>query len=164
MITMRISVILFLLLAICVLSSCFPKYVSSLRLYDKNNGNTIYLVLSESGPKSNDGLIYSSESNSEREIFEGEYYIYGRGRSTYQQDKFLSDIPGLAEEYGFGKNSNAKPVGTAILVGTEGTVIDIVFYRVDPNKQTGDGIARDNKGNVYRVYLSLKRYDELTGN
>ena len=64
----------------------------------------------------------------------------------------------LAEEYGFGTNSDAKPVGTAILIGDKGTVIEVIFYKVDPEKKNGDGIARDNEGNIYRVYLSEKVY------
>ena len=66
----------------------------------------------------------------------------------------MNDAQSIAKEYGFGTNSNAKPAGTGIVVGSEGTVIEIILYDVERELKSGDGIGRDNNGNFYRVYLS----------
>ena len=54
----------------------------------------------------------------------------------------------------------AQPVGTGIMVGSDSTVIPIVFYGVSSDRQTGDGVAKDNKGRYYRIYLSTGGIDE----
>ena len=73
----RLSFIVILLIS---LSSCLPTYVNSLRLYDRESGNTIHVALSD--PKSNQGFIYQTEhdSNPNSEAFDGEYHIYGERR------------------------------------------------------------------------------------
>ena len=58
--------------------------------------------------------------------------------------------------YCLGKNSNAHPVGTGVIVDKDGTVIEIVFYRFSSDYQTGDGVAKDNKGKYYRIFLSTE--------
>jgi hypothetical protein len=137
-----------------ILAGCIHNKINSLRLYNLDTGYTISSVLSE--PKYNQGTIYTTSSDSE--YFEGEYYIYGdRARiSHYEQMEVFNNASDLAERYGFGENANAKPVGTAIMIGNLGTVIQIVFYKTHAKLKAGDGIASDNKGNYYRVYLSEK--------
>jgi len=138
-----------------ILPGCITR-INTIRLYDLGQGTTIYAQLSK--PKYNQGKIYTTAK--EGEIFEGEYYIYGdRARISHykEMDLFLSDMD-LTERYGFGKNADARPVGTAIMIGDQGTVIQIVFYQADPNLKAGDGIAKDNLGNYYRVYLSEEEY------
>jgi hypothetical protein len=62
--------------------------------------------------------------------------------------------------YGYASNAEkAEPVGTAMLIGDAGTSLEIVLYHAvdDPalvgDGLIGDGLARDNKGNWYRVLL-----------
>ena len=149
----HISVFFLILMVIQI--SCLPTTFKSLRLYERNSGDTIYLVLAK--PKHNRGVIYTPQSEADQgyEIFDGEYHIHGK---KYQPDprsqEFMNESRSIAEEYGFGENSGAKPAGTGIVVGSEGTVIEIIFYDVERELKSGDGIGRDNNGNFYRVYLS----------
>ena len=78
---------------------------------------------------------------------------YDNSGTNAYSDKKMTD---LAEAYGYGKNSQAKPAGTGILVGGTGTVIEIVFYRISGDLQTGDGVGRDNKGQYYRIFMSTE--------
>ena len=57
--------------------SCLPTTIKSLRLYERNSGDTIYLVLAK--PKHNRGIIYTPQSEADQgfEIFDGEYHIHG---------------------------------------------------------------------------------------
>jgi hypothetical protein len=57
--------------------------------------------------------------------------------------------------YGYGSNSEeVDPVGSAVLVGNSGTTLEIVLYHaVYDASLVGDGLARDNSGNWYRVML-----------
>jgi len=63
-----------------------------------------------------------------------------------------SDID-FSKLYGFSENVHAVPVGTMILQGDKGTVIDIVFYTFLYDRGIASGVGKDNKGNVYRVYI-----------
>ena len=143
-----------LALSLFFVVSCMPTIIKSIRLYDRNTGKVINLVLSD--PKYNRGEIYTSQYDVDQgsEIFDGEYHIHGRTSTPgpkYERVKPFANS--IAEEYGFGKNSGAKPVGTGIIVGSEGTVIEIIFYDVQGQLKSGDGLGRDNNGNIYRVYL-----------
>jgi hypothetical protein len=57
--------------------------------------------------------------------------------------------------YGYGsKSEEVDPVGSAVLVGNKGTTMEIVLYHaVYDVSLVGDGLARDNKGDWYRVML-----------
>ena len=135
--------------------SCLPTTIKSLRLYERNSGNIINLVLSK--PIYNQGTIYTSQYEADQgsEIFDGEYHIHGKKYKPDPRYKhFMNEAKSIAEEYGFGKNSDAKPVGTGIIIGSEGTVIEIIFYDIQGALKSGDGLGRDNNGNFYRVYLS----------
>jgi hypothetical protein len=57
--------------------------------------------------------------------------------------------------YGYGsKSEEVDPVGSAVLVGNSGTTLEIVLYHaVYDASLVGDGLARDNKGDWYRVML-----------
>ena len=140
------------LLAVSILLSTCMSRISTLRLYDLQEGRTIHAQLSE--PNYQRGTILSIRDGNEN--FEGEYYYYGnRARiSQYREMESFLDDTDLAERYGFGKNTDARPVGSAVMIGDKGTVIQIIFYQADPNLNAGDGIGSDNKGNFYRVYLS----------
>ncbi len=152
--TNRLTILLYLSFLILHLS-CLPTTVKSLRLYERDSGLTIHLVLTK--PKYNQGTIYTPQASvdQESEIFDGEYHIHGK---KYQPDPryqtFMNEAKSVAEEYGFGKNSDAKPVGTGIIIGDKGTVIEIIFYDIQGELKSGDGIGRDNNGKYYRVYLS----------
>jgi len=67
----------------------------------------------------------------------------------------------FADAYGFSKDAQARPVGTGIIVGDKGTVIELVFYHRSTDVrssdlQTADGVGRDNHGHYYRVFLSTQ--------
>jgi hypothetical protein len=61
------------------------------------------------------------------------------------------------EVYGYGPDSDAKPVGTAVGVGNRGTVLEIVLYSANLQDGDADGVGRDNKGNWYRVQVGELR-------
>ena len=133
-----------------------------MRLYDLQSGNTIEVLLHQT---SRDHGALSSSTIGQKQQFEGEYMLLDRYSSgeyprplqrseTNSYSRALSVPDDFAELYGFGKNSTAQPVGTGILVGKDSTVIQIVFYRISTDNQTGDGVAKDNKGRYYRVYFS----------
>lgn len=135
--------------------SCIPAKVKSLRLYERDSGNIIHVILTKGDY--NQGTIYTSQYDADQrsEIFSGEYHISGR---NFVPDKktteFMNQAKSISEEYGFGQNSGAKPMGTGIMVGSEGTVIEIIFYDVQGDLKSADGIGKDNNGKYYRVYLS----------
>jgi hypothetical protein len=132
-----------------------------MRLYDLRSGNTIQVLLHQS---SRDHGSLNSPAN-QAEQYDGEYVLLDRySTGGYPRPVLPGEarvfggnvsIPDdLPELYGFGKNSNAQPVGTGILVGKDSTVIQIVLYRISSDNQTGDGVAKDNKGRYFRVYFS----------
>ena len=150
------------LICFTLIGCALPQVFQPMRLYDLRSGNTIVVFLS---PTSREHGVFTTSSN-QTGNFEGEYVLldryseYNREPMTPMGSKSLStgtSIPDdFAELYGFGKASAAQPVGTGILVGTDSTVIQKVFYRVSGDKQTGDGVAKDNKGRYYRVYFSTE--------
>jgi hypothetical protein len=157
------TMITFTLLFISGCALTTPLAIQPLRLYDLNSGSTIEVILHQT---SRDHGTISSPPDQKGE-FEGEYVLYNQtpgpivppailsgGQGTVRNQTESSD---LAERYGFGKNSDARPVGTGVIVGHDGTVIEIVFYRVSGDLKTGDGVAKDNKGRYYRIFLSTER-------
>jgi hypothetical protein len=82
----------------------------------------------------------------------------GSGTNGHETDEFGSVMPGEGEAswpeaYGFGRDSKARPVGTAVLVGNRGTVLQVVLYNADYHDEFADGVGRDNKGRWYRVFI-----------
>jgi hypothetical protein len=149
-----------LLLILALLSGCeMPHLFRPLRLYDLKEGVTLEVFLQPNSR--NTGMLVSARSDSE--TFHGEYAIYDRTPSLPGREPRV-DAQGMgaplagdfAETYGFGKESNARPAGTAVIVGNRGTVVDIVLYRVGDDLSFGDGVAIDNKGRKYRVFLSAE--------
>lgn len=148
-----------------LVSCTMPQVIQPLHLYDLKDGTTIEVLFH---PTSRDHGIISSK-DSVNEPFQGEYLFssdripswlpqsheYAQGKTNALSQAPMDD---LAEAYGFGKNSQARPVGTGIMVGKDGTVIEIVFYRISPDLQTGDGVGRDNKGRYYRIFLSTESF------
>jgi hypothetical protein len=158
----------FKILASClalIFTSCtLPQTIQPLRLYDLKDGNTIEVILHSTSR--DHGTITSYRD--QKEQFEGEYVIYDRtfsggdrvpgfGKTNAAAE---STIPhsNFAELYGFAKNSDARPAGTGVIVGKDGTVIEIVFYRISSDFRTGDGVAKDNKGRYYRIFLSTETF------
>ncbi len=148
-------VVIHVLFLSVIFYSCLPTYINSMRLYERNSGKTINVILEKS--KYNRGTIYTSQHEADQggEIFDGEYYIHGRNfKPDARTEMFMNEAKSIAEEYGFGKNAAARPAGTGIITGSQGTVIEIILYNVQGELKSGDGIGRDNDGNYYRVYLS----------
>ncbi len=160
---MKFNLFLYPLMVSFLLIGCvLPQVIQPMRLYDLRSGNTIEVFLQ---PTSRDHGLLKSRSR-QQEHFEGEYVLLDRyagmsspprPRPLGEPQSFRDSIPNdFAELYGFSKNSSAQPVGTGILVGKDSTVIQIVFYHVSADNQTGDGVAKDNKGRYYRVYFSTE--------
>ena len=156
------------LVSMTLLIGCsLPEIIKPLNLYDTNNGNTIELIFN---PNSREhGTITSSTTADQR--FHGECVFsteqgYPRPNAS-DISRGLSSTGGsatpkdFAEAYGFTKESTAKPVGTGIIVGDKGLVIELVFYHCSLSSrngemQTADGVGRDNNGHYYRVFLSTQ--------
>ena len=152
-----------------ILSGCtMPEIILPMRLYDLKEANIIEVVLHqlsrEHGTITPRGGV--SQLNEFPERFEGEYVFFDFFPNPIVQlrspTKRFEETEGgpesidFAELYGFSKYADARPVGTGILVGSNGTVIEIVFYKISPDRRTGDGVARDNKGRSYRIFLSAE--------
>ena len=63
------------------------------------------------------------------------------------------DEPSWQEVYGYGRETQAAPVGTGTLVSDKGTILHLVFFTADLWKEIGDGVARSNKGHWYRFHV-----------
>ena len=151
------------------------QLISELKLYNLQKGEKIVLDIDDI--QFNQGEIYGSANG---ENFEGEFLVEGRVRRSapystppnarFMIDEFVnkkigdddSDVSYSEEEleqsfpnlYGYSKNARVRPMGTAVILSNKKTMIEIVFYNVDVTERRGDGIGKDNHGNLYRVYLS----------
>jgi len=164
-----------ILLILILIVHCASTINTPIRLYNLQSGKIIYAYLAE--VLDNRGTIISTLSNGEN--LTGEYAIadkmYGYEQSyrnkfskngyeaVYKDDieKGVNETKSWARVYGFGQDSKATPVATAILVGNEGTVIEIVFYTLNIDKGFGDGIGKDNQGNWFRVYVGELNHQSL---
>jgi len=87
---------------------------------------------------------------------------------THREDDFTTNNDFLTKsdenrqswpvEYGYSPNAIVSPLGTAILAGEKGTVLEIVIYSLNYNYSYGDGVGHDNKGNKYRVHIGDLSY------
>jgi len=160
---MKIHIAFTYSLLVGMIGCTLPQIVQPLRLYDLKDGTTIEVIFH---PTSRDHGTISSR-NGQNGQFQGEYVFSSdrvlswggqsvessRGKTLAQGESQPENFP---DAYGYGKNSQARPVGTGIIVGKDGTVIEIVFYRLSSDLQTGDGVGRDNKGRYYRIFLSTE--------
>ena len=160
-----------ILLILIFIFNCASTIDTPIRLYNLQSGKIIYAYLKDA--YDNRGIIISTLSNGEN--LTGEYaiadkmYSYEQAyRNKFSKNSFepvyrdeiekrINEAKSWAGVYGFGQDSNATPVATAILVGNKGTVIEIVFYTLNIDKGSGDGIGKDNQGNWYRVYVGELR-------
>jgi hypothetical protein len=160
-VTMRpIRLVLLAFTLAAALAGCaLPPVLQPLRLYDLEDGSTIEVFLRPTGLRY--GTIVSRRGGAEE--YHGEYsFVSDRlgaanprpgpyGNALKQQ----TPPQDFADAYGFGKDSRAEPVGTGILVGG-GKVIEIVFFRLSRDLDSGDGVGRDNNGRYYRIFLSTE--------
>lgn len=162
----RQTILLFLTIFMC---SCVTTKPISGRLYDLQDGSIIEIELSNyfEGYGKASGKIKNGEHLS------GEYTLNNRttrqiphvspgslfsGASKSDVPESKSSIPekgdpSWQEIYGFSPGSDARPVGTATLVGDKGSIVNIVFFSADTHRGVADGIARTNKGKWYRVHI-----------
>lgn len=82
------------------------------------------------------------------EVCEGQWSSTGGVSASYKAGSLFSQYGG---EYWAGYNIDGNR-GQAIAVGERGRVIEVEFY-TRPGTASGFGIARDNKGNVYKVFF-----------
>ena len=124
------------------------------RLYDTQSGTVILATLE--GFDIGHGRITAEAPDGER--FTGDFSLNG-WPTPYMGARFslaqaaAEPQPGPAEVYGFGPDSDAKPVGSATLVGDRGTVLELILYSLSRPGQYGAGVASDNKGTRYRVHI-----------
>ena len=159
-----VNVMIITIVSILLCSCEMPQVLRPLRLYDLSDGTTIEVFLKRNSP--NSGRLVSAQVQDER--FDGEMIFYGNTTEyrppigfrhetdAVSSQEHTSTEASFAELYGFGKDANVRPAGTAMLVGNHGTTIEIVLYRISADLQYGDGVARDNKGRRYRVFLSVE--------
>ncbi len=157
------------LLSAVLVAGCATPMSSSARLYNLENGRVVILHLhsfSNGRGKLSAILPDGEEAN-------GEYHISAKDlapvvlsrpavgedhsgveleekSSAVRDQKAMRSWP---EVYGYGPNSNVGPIGTGIVVGNRGTVLEIVLYSANLRDGDGDGVGRDNKGNWYRVQI-----------
>jgi hypothetical protein len=167
MVTKRIAKGLSLLFLAAITTGCAAPPPTPARLYNLDNGD---IISAEMGyADSGHGLMNATLPTGE--ICKGEYTIAGAGRShgpppyadqTRPPDEKRSEIePGVtgkdlswAEAYGYGPGTYVQPIGSATLVGERGSVVEIVIYSYYYYHGVhGDGVARDNHGNWYRVHI-----------
>ena len=149
------------LLIIIFLTQCY-RMDASLRLYNLNDGKIIEIPIAQGLGMQGKVTDYRLEDES----FSGEYLFQSSApkynyRSFFNgtEDKSVEPLSGkstdisFAEIYGFSKNAVANPVGSMVLLGNKGTIIDVVFYTFVYDRGTASGVGKDNKGNIYRVYI-----------
>lgn len=172
------------LLLVLIISGCYTRVektkelYSELKLYNLNNGERIILEIDD--VNNNSGKIYGELKNGSN--VEGEFYLDGpkypryqnqpmiqtkkvgllsefinkkigndKSKSNYSEEFIKSSFPVL---YGYSNNSNVTPIGSCVIISENDLLIESIFYKIDFERRIGDGIAKDNQGNIYRVYLS----------
>ena len=154
--------------AFCVsLAGCIPMNSLPLRFYNLQSGQVISAQLTNT----NDNRGSISATLAGGESLTGEYSVIEYFGRRYRSETFMSsgqksevekpleselpetDTKLWPDVYGFGRAATAKPVATAILVGNQGKVLEVVFYSLNLDNGSGSGVGRDNSGNWYRVYV-----------
>ena len=141
---------------------CFYALPLTARFYNLQNGTIITASL-EDFSRGHGEIIASLSSG---EFLTGEYTFntfssgiisspkpYLRDEKENKESSEEKYPSSWAEDYGFTRNANVAPLGTATLVGNKGTVVEIIFFNLNYQYSYGDGVGRDNKGNKYRVHI-----------
>lgn len=157
-----------------MLFSCvFVSTTPTLRLYNLESGAILRVFFDDA--YTDHGVLRANLPSGEH--LKGEFFI---GVRPEESKHYPGKIVPLGEEgagkklgegkgyrditwselYGFGGDTPVVPVGSAMLVGNRGTVIQVVFYRFKMKKWMGDGVAKDNRGNVYRVYVGEEEVEQ----
>ena len=171
----KFRAVLFLLFAIFLSSCQSTKYLSYLDIYNITAAENIDVLLQDLS--FNSGVIKGKLKDGTK--LKGNYFFNFREPAVRPpgmiyntvgeflrkanpdtnmtkedvEEKLSSIFPDL---YGYGSFVNANPVGSAVLVGENGLIIELVFYNIIIQNRTGDGVGIDNEGNYYRVYLNTK--------
>lgn len=162
-----------LIFAPLLLSACSNAHVTNARLYDFTSGFLIDAQVIGLG--NHHGRMTAQLPSGEK--LRGEFTLTNekpssatvpgliqlnpeqRGSSLNDGQESGRSVPkggkSLAQVYGFSGAADARPVATATLVGTRGTVVEVVFYSLDAGDGTGTGIGRDNKGDWYSIRLGI---------
>jgi len=64
------------------------------------------------------------------------------------------DRAAFAKVYGYNRGTDSHPVGYGVLSNDAGITLTMVFYSVDTLHGYGTGLARDNRGDWYRVHIA----------
>ena len=155
----RPAVAALLALSLLAVGGCAPR-VAQGRLYNLATAERIDMTLTFSGERN--GLAKAVFPNGAE--LEGEFVLWaerpglttegkwGRIRSLFRGQSGGSTE--WSEVYGAGEGSTIEPVGSAVLLGEDGTMIDMVFYHAKIyHGVTGDGLAKDHLGRWYRVLI-----------
>lgn len=157
-----------LILACGLLAACAADVAVPARLYDLASGRVIEATLGSF--QQGYGRMTAQMPNGE--LLEGEYTLYvqrpgspvapsASTSSNVDRPQSEGNTEGPpegrkpSEVYGFGEGVEADPIGSATLVGNRGTVLQVVFYRMNALARYGDGVAYDNKGNWYRIHVGM---------
>ena len=122
------------------------------RVYELDSGMTINASFESLMLGNGHGRVTAQASDGEQ--FSGEYSLDGqRFPVGYMPHAFTAMSADSWERYGFTPGSDARPVGSATLLGDRGTVVEIVLYSFNSAGGYGAGVASDNKDRLYRVHI-----------
>lgn len=125
------------------------------RLYNLDSGDVVSIQLHKF--QSDGGRATGVMSTGE--TLEGEFSLMGenpnltKGKDLQRSGLMKSAETTWSEAYGFSTSAKATPLGTGTLVGSQGTVLQLVLYTADKWEARGDGVAKDNHGNWYRLHI-----------
>jgi len=172
-----------ILVFVLLLHGCYTQtqlkqeLYSELKLYDLSKATKMTFEIDDI--RNGNGQIFGELESGEK--IEGEFSLIGpvRSRPSYPNHiehnsltikKFINKKVGedgqkkeysedfikksFPELYGFSKNSQISPMGNGVILSENKLVIELIFYKIDFQRRIGDGIAKDNKGNIYRVYIA----------
>lgn len=178
-----VKVVALNLIFVLLLQSCYTQaplkqeLYSELKLYDISKATKMIFEIDDI--RNGNGQIFGELKNGEK--IEGEFSLIApvRSRPSYPNHiehnslsikEFINKRVGedgqekensedfikksFPELYGFSKNSKISPMGNGVILSENKSIIELIFYKIDFQRRIGDGIAKDNKGNIYRVYIT----------
>lgn len=128
--------------------SSIPK--TPARLYNLTNAELIHVKLFYFKR----GYGRASATLPDGSALEGRYALARAGRPARDTSPGTGiDRAAFAEVYGYNRSTDSHPVGYGALSNDAGITLTMVFYSVDTLHGYGTGLARDNRGDWYRVHI-----------
>lgn len=127
-----------------LLMGCATNFCRDVRLYNTLSGNILHGQILDARQTHGQIMLTNQKTG---EQFNGDYTSIPNDSSGMVMQSHQ-----WANAYGFSFNKPRAIYGEGILVGSSGTVIEIV-YTVDRRSLHGHGVGRDNKGNQYKLHF-----------